>query len=175
MNEVRILPTQRLGRSFLPAELLPPGKDEYYLRNEQSSRPAESWRHLRADEIEALVKNANTCDDWDRFLVSDPFDPRLIKNSEFSGLVRLGRLERVILEHHDLQMPAGITDSVVISCDLGDNVGDPQRPLSLALHCRRPRDPAEHRRDEHDESRQVRQRDRQAGRSRRKSASGSTW
>ena len=54
--------------------------------------------------------------------MADPFDPRLIKNCEFFGLVRIGRLEAVVLEYHDLQVPAGITDSRIISCDIGDNV-----------------------------------------------------
>ena len=31
------------------------------------------------------------------------------------------RPEPVMLEHHDTQTPAGITNSVVISCDVGQN------------------------------------------------------
>ncbi len=122
MREVRLLPPDTFGRKFIPEEYLPPGKDEYYLRNEQVSKPAGYWRNLQADEIEALVKNAVTCDDWDSIFVTDPFSPHLIKNCEFSGLVRIGRLEHVILEHHELQVPAGITNSQIISCDLGNNV-----------------------------------------------------
>jgi hypothetical protein len=122
MREVRILPPETFGLQFIPKEYLPPGKDEYYLRNEQVSKPAGYWRNLRADEIEVLVKNAVTCDDWDSIFVTDPFHPNLIKNCEFFGLVRIGRLEHVILEHHELQVPSGITNSQIISCDLGDNV-----------------------------------------------------
>ena len=122
MREVRILPAETLGRKFIPEEYLPQGKDEDYLRNEQSPKPAGYWRSLRAEEIEALVKNANTCDDWDGVLVTDQFDPRLVKNCEFSGLVRIGRLEKVFLEHHELKMPTGISNSLIISCDIGDNV-----------------------------------------------------
>ena len=96
--------------------------DEYYLRNQQNPKPAGFWRRLRAEEIEALVKNANTCDDWDSILVRDPFCPQLIKNCEIAGLVRIGRLEARLLEHHDLKIHAGITNSRIISCDLGDNV-----------------------------------------------------
>ena len=121
MNEVRIRPVKELGRNFIPAEFLPDGEDEYYLRNRQTAKPAGYWRHLRAEEIEALVKNANSCDDWDQFLVVDPFTPQLIRNCEFFGLVRIGKLERVTLEHHELKVLAGITDSLVIACDIGDN------------------------------------------------------
>jgi len=122
MHHVKILPPETFGRQFIPQEYLPPDKDEYYLRNEQTSKSADAWRNLRSDEIEALVKNAVTCDNWDSIFVADPFDPHLIKNCEFSGLVRIGRLEHVILEHHELLVPAGITNSQIISCDLGDNV-----------------------------------------------------
>ena len=121
MREVKVLPAERLGHEFIPSQYLPEGKDEYYLRNEQSPKPAGYWRNLRSEEIETLVKNANTCDDWDRILVADPFYPHLIKNCELFGLVRIGRLEHVILQHHELQMPAGITNSLIISCDIGDN------------------------------------------------------
>lgn len=121
MKPIRVLPTEKLSSSFVPAEFLAPGQDEYFFRNQQVGKPPDAWRHLRADEIETLVKNANTCDDWDRFLVSDPFTPQLVKNCEFYGLVRLGRLERVMLEHHELRIPAGLTDSLIISCDIGDN------------------------------------------------------
>jgi hypothetical protein len=121
MSNVRVLPIEQFGRQFVPSEFLPAGRDEYYLRNEQLGKAA-AWRHLLAHEIETLVKNANTCADWDQFLVADPFAPQLIKNCEFSGLIRIARLEPVALEHHDLQMPAGISNSTMISCDIGENV-----------------------------------------------------
>ncbi len=52
----------------------------------------------------------------------DPFKPNQIKNTTFIGLVRIGSVRNVILEHHDLQLPVGITNSVIISCDIGDDV-----------------------------------------------------
>jgi hypothetical protein len=122
MDTVSILPPGALGKNFIPAEYLPKGKDEYYLRDRQLQKPMDKWRNLRAAEIEVLVKNGNTCEDWDDFLVTDRFDATRIKNSEFFGLVRISCLDSVVLRHHDLQMPAGITDSRIISCDIGDNV-----------------------------------------------------
>jgi hypothetical protein len=120
MPNVRVIPIEQFRRQFVPPQFLPPDRDEFYLRNEQLGRQP-AWRHLRAHEIETLVNNANTSDNWDLFLVADPFDPRLVRSSEFAGLVRVARLEPVMLEHHDMQMPAGITNSVVISCDVGQN------------------------------------------------------
>jgi len=121
MSEIQIMPIKRIGRDFIPKEYLPKGKDEYYLRNAQAWTPPHHWRQLRSDEIEVLVKNGNTCNAWDMIMVADPFAPDLIKDNEFIGLVRIGRLERVMVQFHDLQMPAGITKSRVIACDIGDN------------------------------------------------------
>jgi len=122
MDSVSMKSPLSIGRDFVPPEYLPSGKDEYYLRNAQSARPPTSWRHLRADEVERLVKNNNTSNNWDELLVSDEFDPGLIANTEFFGLVRIGRLRPMVLEHHDLQIPAGISNSFIIACDIGDDV-----------------------------------------------------
>lgn len=122
MNDVAIVPQENIGKNFIPPEYLPKGKDEYYHRNKQMVPPKSGWRHLQADEIERLVKNDNTVENWNDFLVTDQFDPRLIKSTRFYGLVRIGRLRNVILQHHDLRMPCGITNSLIISCDIGDDV-----------------------------------------------------
>ncbi|HEM48657.1 MAG TPA: DUF4954 family protein, partial [Caldithrix sp.] len=55
-------------------------------------------------------------------LVTDEFNPKLIKNCDFFGLVRIGRIRNVVLEHHELKLRVGITNSVIISCDIGDDV-----------------------------------------------------
>jgi len=122
MDEVKIVVPENMGRNFIPADCLPQGNDEYYLRNTQSVPPASGWRQLRSDEVERLVKNNNTADNWDEILVTGEFDANQIKNSRFFGLVRIGRLRNIILQHHDLKVPAGITNSLVISCDIGDDV-----------------------------------------------------
>jgi len=122
MDEVLILPSEAMGKNFIPPEYLPEGKDEYYQRNIQTLPPGSGWRHLRSDEVERLVKNDNTSDNWDEILVAEQFDPNMIKNTQFFGLVRIGSLSNVILQHHDLRMPAGITNSIIISCDIGDHV-----------------------------------------------------
>ncbi|MBN2209842.1 MAG: DUF4954 family protein [Sedimentisphaerales bacterium] len=122
MDTVLVKPPGSISKNFIPNEYLPPDKDEYYLRNIQTTRPLHQWRRLRVDELERLVKNNNTSDNWEDILVTDEFDPGRIKNTEFYGLVRIGRLRNVILEHHDLQIPSGITNSMIISSDIGDDV-----------------------------------------------------
>jgi hypothetical protein len=114
-------PIQTLGYQFIPKEYIPVGKDEYYLRNRQNSSNGR-YRQLTAHEIEILVKNHNTSDDWNKLLVSDAFNPDLVKNCKFFGLVRIGNLEPYYLEFHDLRVPVGLYNSTIINCDFGDNV-----------------------------------------------------
>jgi len=122
MDNVLIVPTENIGKNFIPAKYLPEGKDEYYQRNKQTNMPESGWRHLRSDEVERLVKNFNTADNWDEILVTDQFDTNQIKNTRFYGLVRIGCLRNVILQHHDLRVPSGITNSLIIASDIGDDV-----------------------------------------------------
>lgn len=110
-----------LGYEFIPPEFLPAGKDEYHLRNLQN-RNGIHYRGLTAYEIEVLVRNSNTSDDWGQIYVSDAFNPELVKNCKFFGLVRIGKLEPIALEYHNVCMPVGLYNSTIISCDFGDNV-----------------------------------------------------
>lgn len=112
---------QSLGTGFIPIQYLPQGEDEYYLRDMQN-RSGIEYRRLTAYEIEALVKNRNTSDDWNKILVSDAFNAELVKNCKFYGLVRIGKLEPYFLEYSDLRVPVGLYNSTIISCDFGDNV-----------------------------------------------------
>jgi hypothetical protein len=122
MDQVLIVYPENMGRNFIPKEYLPAGKDEYYLRNTQAEKATNNWRQLRSDEVAQLVKNDNTSDGWENILVTDEFDPDLIKNNRFFGMVRIGRLRNVFLLHHDLKVPTGITNSLIIACDIGDDV-----------------------------------------------------
>jgi len=125
MKAKNILPLERHGYDFVPAEYLPPGADEYWLRNAQQEelfykKPGD-WRKLNFEEIAILKNNRNYCSNWDNFLVCDPFEPLLIRDSNFYGLVRIGSLQSVLLRHHDFSIPAGIRNSTIISCDIGDD------------------------------------------------------
>lgn len=121
MNLINKKSIDSLGYHFIAPEYLPEGKDEYHLRNIQN-RSGILYRQLTAWEIEVLVRNGNTSDDWNKILVSDAFNPDLVKNCKFFGLVRIGKLEAYYLEYHNLRMPVGLYNSTIISCDFGDNV-----------------------------------------------------
>lgn len=121
MNHIIKSPIEQLGYKFIPAAYIPKGKDEYYLRNKQN-RSGIHYRKLTALEIEVLVRNRNTSDNWNHILVSELFNPELVKNCKFFGLVRIGKLETCYLEFHSVKLQVGLYNSTIISCDLGDNV-----------------------------------------------------
>lgn len=121
MNIITKHPINNLGYNFIEPSYLPKGEDEYYLRNQQNNNGIK-YRLLSGFEIEILIRNGNTSDDWGKIYVSKEFDPVLVKNSNFHGLVRIGKLEAYYLEFHNLRMPVGIYNSQIISCDLGHNV-----------------------------------------------------
>ena len=121
MNEIIKRPIKTLGYNFIDPEFLPSGKDEYHLRNIQN-RNGIAYRNLTAYEMEVLVRNSNTSDDWNKVQVSDLFNPELVKNCKFYGLVRIGKLETISLEYHNVCLPVGLYNSTILSCDFGDNV-----------------------------------------------------
>ena len=121
MNEIIKKPLHSIGYNFIAKEHLPPDKDEYYLRDQQN-KSGIKYRNLTAYEIEVLVRNNNTSDDWNKLQVSNAFNPELVKNCKFYGLVRIGKLETVSLEYHNVCLPVGLYNSTILSCDFGDNV-----------------------------------------------------
>src|SRR6195952_4901638 len=121
MNVIKKSPVSSLGYNFIATAFLPKGKNEYYLRNQQNKNGI-SYRKLTAYEIEVLVRNRDTSDDWNQLLVSDAFTPELVQNCKFFGLVRIGILEPYYLEFHNLRRPVGLYNSTIISSDIGNNV-----------------------------------------------------
>ncbi len=121
MNIIQKHPVNNLGYNFMESRFIPKGKDEYHLRNLQAKK-GKNYRKLNAGEIEVLVRNSNTSDDWDKILVSANFNPEQIKSCNFFGLVRIGSMEPVFQEFHDFKMMVGLYHSTIISCDIGDNV-----------------------------------------------------
>lgn len=120
MNKITKRPLQRIGYDFIEENYLPKGKNEYFLRNQINDNT--EYRSLTAAELEILVRNNNTSDNWNNILVSELFDPQLVKNCSFFGLVRIGKLESISLEFKNLSLSVGLFSSTIISCDLGDNI-----------------------------------------------------
>ena len=110
-----------LGYNFVEKAFLQPGEDEYTVRFEQQSLSTD-YRRLKIEERIALVENNNFSTNWDNVLVTDKFIPSQVMNSKFYGLVRIGHMSDSRLEYRDLELPTGIYNSTIISCDLGAEV-----------------------------------------------------
>jgi hypothetical protein len=121
MNIINKYPLKDTGYHFIEKKYLPKGKDEYHLRNIQN-RSLRKYLPLSKEQINILEKNHNSSDNWNKILVSENFNPKLVKNCKFFGLVRIGQLKEEYHEFHNFKMPVGIYNSTIISCDLGDNV-----------------------------------------------------
>jgi len=121
MNIIKKHPVNNLGYSFVDEKYIPKGKDEYHLRY-QHNKNGIDYRKLTAHDIETLIRNRNTSDDWNKILVAKEFNPELVRNCKFHGLVRIGKLEPFYLEFHNLRMAVGLYNSTIISTDVGNNV-----------------------------------------------------
>jgi len=121
MNIITRHPVNNLGYGFIDNNYLPKGKDEYYLRNLQNKNGI-NYRQLTGTEKKILIKNGNSSDDWNKIFVSEAFDPTFVKNCNFFGLVRMGKLQAYYMEFHNLRMPVGLYNSTIISSDFGNNV-----------------------------------------------------
>ncbi len=120
MDRVILDKLENFSIDFVPRKFLVDKENPYLLRNRQSD--SSRFRNLTSREIEILVKHNNSAESWDRVLVTDHFNPNLVKNCEFWGLVRIGDLQSGYLAYHKLRLPVGLYNSTIISCDLGDNV-----------------------------------------------------
>lgn len=145
MSTTFIESAARYGYDFISGEYIPPGEDEYYLRNRQlellysqergadytaaeskgrsaaaCGRRRDRYRRLTGHEIQALERNGNTCPVWEDVWVTEVFNPELVKDCFFAGYIRIGDLGQGMLRYHDYILPVGITHSRIISCDIGD-------------------------------------------------------
>jgi hypothetical protein len=120
MNIIQTHPVKELGYNFMDPKYIPDGEDEYHIRNIQND--GKEYRALTTAELDTLIDNRNTSDNWNNILVVENFNAALIKNCKFYGLVRIGLLEPLYKEFHNFRMAVGLYNSTIISCDLGDNV-----------------------------------------------------
>ncbi len=120
MNRINQRKIETLGYGFIDPQYLPAGEDEYYLRRRQN--PRTDYRDLSPGEIEILIANGNTSDNWKQVKIAGDLYPGLIRNCKFYGLIRIGKLEPYFLEFNNLRMAVGIYNSTIISSDIGNNV-----------------------------------------------------
>lgn len=86
----------------------------------------EGKRKLTPAEIYILIQNRNISSDpdWQNIYVSNvpgEFDPSLIVQSEFNGLIVLGAVRAATLSYHDLELRTGIYRSVLYNVTIGND------------------------------------------------------
>jgi hypothetical protein len=79
-------------------------------------------RPLGRREIARLQRQGNSAADWSLILVSEDFDPGRVRNCQLFGSVVLGRFAAPIQVAGTADLPAGVFNSTVIDCVLGDDV-----------------------------------------------------
>ncbi len=120
MNIIKKSAVSQIGYEFIEKIFLPKGKNEYHLRFQQYT--TKQYKALTSEQIIVLKNNHNISDNWNNITVSKKFNPALVKNCRFFGVIRIGELQEICHEFHDFTMPVGIYNSTIISCDIGDNV-----------------------------------------------------
>ncbi|MBP5156511.1 MAG: DUF4954 family protein, partial [Treponema sp.] len=83
-------------------------------------------RQLSQEEIAILIQNRNISSDpeWKNVFVCEgegEFDPSLISQSEFNGVIVLGMVRPATLRFHDLELNTGIYRSVLYNVVIGDD------------------------------------------------------
>src|SRR5262249_45234179 len=77
-------------------------------------------RPLFVEEIAKLESLGNIAADWSRVRVADGFDWRRVRQVAFHGDVILGRFTRSVPLADSVEVPAGVYDSTVANCIIGN-------------------------------------------------------
>ena len=72
--------------------------------------------------IAELEKNGNVAEDWNTVKVVPGFDPSRVRNVSFFGNVVLGKFDGKVQVEDGVELPAGIYNSTVVNCCIGNNV-----------------------------------------------------
>jgi len=82
----------------------------------------DNYRNLTEEEIAKLDRNNCFCSDWELVKVKDGFNPKFVKNTLFSGNVKLGVFEKCFELEGGLKKHSGIFKANIHNCQIGDNV-----------------------------------------------------
>lgn len=83
---------------------------------------AQKYRNLTEAEITKLESNNCSCEDWSLIKVKDGFNPKYVRNSIFSGKVKLGVFEKNFSLEGSLKKHSGIFKAIIHNCEIEDNV-----------------------------------------------------
>ncbi|MFA9390628.1 MAG: DUF4954 family protein [Prolixibacteraceae bacterium] len=79
------------------------------------------YRNLTNAEINQLEKQMCTSDEWSSIFVTPDFNPKNISNSHFYGVIQIGSQTEKIKLFGGIKKQAGIYNSTIHNCSIGDN------------------------------------------------------
>lgn len=77
---------------------------------------------LTKEQISQLEKQNCQCGNWKDVLVSPDFKHETIKNTTFSGKIKLGKFDKQVSFFGGVKKPAGICNAFLHNCTIGNNV-----------------------------------------------------
>ena len=80
------------------------------------------YQHLKPEQINHLISNGCTCTDWNRILVSDDFSSEYVRNTEFSGEVKIGANSGTVDFYGGVKKKCGIYNASIHNCTIGNHV-----------------------------------------------------
>ena len=101
---------------------------EFIANGEEEKMAPESDLHqgqfhpLSAEQIGQLIAQGCSCDDWSKVEVAEGFNASAVKATHFSGHVRLGVFEKLVLFFGGVAKPSGISHATIHNCFIGNNV-----------------------------------------------------
>lgn len=82
----------------------------------------DNYRNLSPIEIETLKKQGCECENWREIEVKDGFDAKRVRDTVFSGRVKMGIFNIDMQDEAGLAKPVGIYSAVIHNCTIGNNV-----------------------------------------------------
>ncbi|MHC4508411.1 MAG: DUF4954 family protein [Planctomycetota bacterium] len=80
------------------------------------------FRPVSADQIDELIRQGCSCDDWSKIEVAEGFNATAVKSTHFSGCVKLGVFEKPVFFFGGVAKPSGISHATIHNCTIGNNV-----------------------------------------------------
>ena len=82
----------------------------------------DNYRSLTPPEIEILLSNGCSCNDWNRIRVKEGFHPSGCRNCIFSGDIYLGVFSKPYSDESGVTIPSGIVNARLHNCIIGSDV-----------------------------------------------------
>lgn len=77
---------------------------------------------LSDEQINQLISQGCTCEDWSKVQVADGFKADTVKSTHFSGNVKLGVFGKQVSFFGGVSKSTGISDATIHNCTIGNNV-----------------------------------------------------